>query len=560
MASGTAVADSPVMCEDGVCTHTFDYTGASQDFVVPAGVDRISFLLYGASGGSSGFGVSGGAGGMTRGDLGVTPGATVRVLVGQAGSQGQAAFTYGNGGPTYPGSRYGNGGGMSMITLDGTVIAVAGGGGGAGGTRIEAGEQISDRGGSGSGPNTSGGDGSAPADLGYVAATGGSQTAPGTGGISPDGNGTDAFFVANATLAGGFGGSSSTTEGTSPGGGGGGGYYGGGGGGYGQSGAGGAGYASPTVENASGDSGVRLGNGQIQISWDEPAAQLGLTAGTQPAGQVSLAADITGNYDVPTGTASFYAGLASLCTGVTLDSAGHADCDASSLAAGTYEILLSYSGDSIYPGTETTGTLVVVEPAPVVTTQSLPEASASGSYSTQLVATGVGPFTWESKEIPEGLTLTADGLLSGTLTTPGTYEFSVRVYDSQDPAQSTIVVLSLTVAAAPVTSTSAPSTSVSTSQSSTSETTTSAPASSSTAAPTTSSSSVTWRPVTTPSTSSSSAVAPTGSTTLLSPTSTAGPQLSATGVDVAPWAGVGAVLLGAGAFTLLLGRRRASRH
>jgi large repetitive protein len=62
------------------------------------------------------------------------------------------------------------------------------------------------------------------------------------------------------------------------------------------------------------------------------------------------------------------------------------------------------------------------------------------SYKQLLVASGgVQPYTWgiSSGTLPPGITLTTDGILSGTPTTLGMFTFTAKVVDSQSPIQAT---------------------------------------------------------------------------------------------------------------------------
>ena len=73
---------------------------------------------------------------------------------------------------------------------------------------------------------------------------------------------------------------------------------------------------------------------------------------------------------------------------------------------------------------------------PIVITKSpLPSAYATAPYSVTLQATGgVGEYTWEvydEEDLPPGLTLSEDGVLSGTPTRTGTYYFDVLVTDEE---------------------------------------------------------------------------------------------------------------------------------
>ncbi len=67
--------------------------------------------------------------------------------------------------------------------------------------------------------------------------------------------------------------------------------------------------------------------------------------------------------------------------------------------------------------------------APKITTSTLAAATLNSAYSAQLSATGGSPMTWTvtSGTLPAGLALSTTGILSGTPTTDGTYEFTVEV-------------------------------------------------------------------------------------------------------------------------------------
>jgi hypothetical protein len=61
---------------------------------------------------------------------------------------------------------------------------------------------------------------------------------------------------------------------------------------------------------------------------------------------------------------------------------------------------------------------------PRITTTALDPLQVGVAFSQQLVATGDEPITW-SGTVPDGLTLSSTGLLSGTPTTAGAYSFTV---------------------------------------------------------------------------------------------------------------------------------------
>ncbi len=78
----------------------------------------------------------------------------------------------------------------------------------------------------------------------------------------------------------------------------------------------------------------------------------------------------------------------------------------------------------------------------------LPNGTLSQSYSVQLVATGgVGPYTWQNPGggLPTGLLLTTGGLIQGTTTATGPFNFMVQATDSNSPAGTASARLQITV-------------------------------------------------------------------------------------------------------------------
>lgn len=237
-------------------TITFNYTGASQTWVVPQGVYSITAVVYGAKGANSY--ASGGNGGLMKATFAVTPGQTLTIFVGGQGSGVNGGF---NGGGTGGGvlsgfSDIGTGGGGASDIRTNTAalsdrIIVAGGGGG---SQIEVGASGCASGGGGGGYNGSYG--------GCFGGTGGSQTAAGYNG--------DTYFP------GGYGSFGQGGNGSDGGGGGGGGWY-GGGGGESDPGGGGSGYIAPSGTVITTQNGVQNGNGLVYILI--PSASTNQTAG-----------------------------------------------------------------------------------------------------------------------------------------------------------------------------------------------------------------------------------------------------------------------------------------
>ena len=257
---------------------TFAFTGAAQTYEVPACVTTVRIEAWGAQGA----GPFGGQGGHAAGDLAVTDGQVLHVMVG-----GQDGF---NGGGAGNAAVAVNGGGASDVRTSvadlATRVIVAGGGGGGGDGDVS--DNLGGTGGGGScGANYCGGGGG----YGYFAsgqpggtAGGGGGTAShgaGAGGGGRDSGGGPGCDTYNASMpcgtAGtlGVGGSGSavvvavcysTYGGTA---GGGGGYHGGGGSATGYCGGGGGGGGSSwtgTLANPTFTAGGRTGHGQVVIT------------------------------------------------------------------------------------------------------------------------------------------------------------------------------------------------------------------------------------------------------------------------------------------------------
>ena len=283
LAGGLAlVALSPAARADGDCQPsgsevvcTFTYTGAAQSWTVPEGVTQATFDVFGAQGGSDERGQAGGLGGKASATIAVTPGDTLQINVGGAGSPGVAGGAGGaggfNGGAAGGNGCFsgpGGGGGASDVRSGDFELAdrviVGGGGGGAGGF-------FGGAGGFGGGSQGGPGDTGRPsgAAQGGGGGGGGTSTAGGAGGVGQRA-GVDGEDGGTGT-GGSGGGANCTSFIDDAGGGGGGGYFGGGGGGGGFSGGGGGGGSGfgPSGVVFS-DSGVRSGNGLVTITYTTP--------------------------------------------------------------------------------------------------------------------------------------------------------------------------------------------------------------------------------------------------------------------------------------------------
>jgi len=248
----------------------YEPAGAEQTFTVPDGITSLNVKMWGAGGGAGGRnvgstacgtdngGYGGGAGGFTSGTISVTPGETIKIIVGEGGYGttckpvglgGIGGFGGGGTGTSTAdvnGGAGGGGGGYSGVFTNSVSFAnallIAGGGGG--GTGIAAG---------GGGGGLTGSNGTTKSSgvfpYPYPASIGGQGGTQLMGGNASDGsNGAPS---GGSQLQGGDGipGTGGIIVTSVGGGGGGGGYYGGGGGGNSgnhQGGGGGSGYLHPS--------------------------------------------------------------------------------------------------------------------------------------------------------------------------------------------------------------------------------------------------------------------------------------------------------------------------
>ena len=103
--------------------NTFTATGADQTYTVPTGITSIVVTMWSAGGGGSGS--TGGAGVYVKGVLAVTPGQTLKVVVGSAGRYNSGVATYGGGGAGGANIAASGGGRSALQTQVITVITGA---------------------------------------------------------------------------------------------------------------------------------------------------------------------------------------------------------------------------------------------------------------------------------------------------------------------------------------------------------------------------------------------------------------------------------------------------
>lgn len=284
-----------------ITTQTIDYTGTIVNFTVPAGITTLTIDAKGAQGGT-GKTYTGGLGARMKGDIIVTPGQILKILVGQMGYSTASYFAGGGGGGTF----------VTSAANDALVIA-GGGSGGGGNTSPSNGNPglITEAGGNATG--ATGGAGG----LGGGASTG----SAGGGGLTGNGGATTcqpasqkagysftnggAGGTSAISAPGGFGGGSGAEWTCTGAAGAGGGYS--GGAGSNNVGVSGAGGSKNTGANQTNTPGYQSGNGQVILSWSVTGS------GCPSATRTAVTVTVNPSVSAPTGTAA-----QTFCSGATV--------------------------------------------------------------------------------------------------------------------------------------------------------------------------------------------------------------------------------------------------
>ncbi len=98
-------------------------------------------------------------------------------------------------------------------------------------------------------------------------------------------------------------------------------------------------------------------------------------------------------------------------------------------------------------------TLTVLEPAvipAIMTAENLGTFKVGESVSIQLEATGTTPITWKTDNLPSGLTISDNGLISGTSSTAGTFSISVTATNTAGSASRTFTMTVTSANVAPL--------------------------------------------------------------------------------------------------------------
>jgi hypothetical protein len=179
-------------------------------------------------------------------------------------------------------------------------------------------------------------------------------------------------------------------------------------------------------------------------------SQLAITTSALPSGTIGSGYS---SYLQAAGGAAPYSWsitAGSLPSGLTI-SASTGVISGTPTASGTANFTATVTDASSPAQTKSTALSLVIAPTGLaISTSSLPSGTAGSGYSSLLQANGgSAPYTWSitSGSLPAGLNLSpSTGIISGTPTASGTFNFTAKVSDAGNPTQTKTAQLSVAIA------------------------------------------------------------------------------------------------------------------
>ncbi|AIY41596.1 Fibronectin type III domain protein [Collimonas arenae] len=199
-----------------------------------------------------------------------------------------------------------------------------------------------------------------------------------------------------------------------------------------------------------------------------------LAPASPPAGTISL--PYSQQMSTTGGTAPYsYAiqvGLGTLPPGLTLSPSGLISGTPTTAGSSTFSLKYTDSTSGTGPFSQAQNVTIVINASPVIviTPTVLPAATVAAAFSQSLSASGgTAPYTFaiSAGALPAGLTLSSAGLLSGTPTAGGTFNFTVRGTDQSSFSGTQAYTLTVNAPTIAITPTTLPAATVATAYSQT---------------------------------------------------------------------------------------------
>lgn len=156
------------------------------------------------------------------------------------------------------------------------------------------------------------------------------------------------------------------------------------------------------------------------------------------------------------GTLDYSVSVGTLPAGLNLNSSTGAITGAPTgpNGASSFTIKVTDSSNPAQTASQALSIAVILPAAPSITTTTLPNGTVGGNYNQPVAFTGGhGPFTWSisAGALPTGFSINAaTGAITGICNTANTYNFTVKVVDSSNPAQNATQALSISVVNGPL--------------------------------------------------------------------------------------------------------------
>jgi hypothetical protein len=192
----------------------------------------------------------------------------------------------------------------------------------------------------------------------------------------------------------------------------------------------------------------------LSITIAAPALTITTTSLSNGTVGVAYSGSVSASGGTPPYTFSIDSGA--LPDGVSLSTAGSLSGTPTRAATFTFSIKAT---DAANASGSKGFTVTIAAPGLAITTNSLSNGTVGTAYSGSLSATGgTAPYTWslESGTLPDGLSLSSAGVISGTPTRASSFTFSARVTDATNTSVSKSFSIGITAPALSITTATMP--------------------------------------------------------------------------------------------------------